>query len=70
MTCPGDTLVWVNTQSGVYHFQGDRYFGGTKRGKFVCERDADEEGDPPTHRGQSLSAGRSTLVSPVAGPAD
>ena len=48
MTCPGDKLVWVNTRSGVYHFQGEHYFGSTKRGKFICERDADAEGDRPT----------------------
>jgi hypothetical protein len=48
MTCPDDKLVWVNTRSGARHFQGDRYFGSTKRGRFICERDADEEGDRRT----------------------
>jgi len=52
MSCPGDKLVWVNTRSGVYHFQGERYFGSTKNGKFMCEREADKEGDRPTHNGQ------------------
>jgi hypothetical protein len=52
MTCPGDKLVWVNTHSGVYHFQGERYFGSTKDGKFICEHDADREGDRPTRNGQ------------------
>lgn len=52
MTCPGDKLVWVNTRSGIYHFKGERYFGSTKNGKFICERDADREGDRPTHNGQ------------------
>jgi hypothetical protein len=52
MTCPGDKLVWVNTQSHVYHFQGERYFGSTKEGKFVCEYVADKEGDRPTRNGQ------------------
>ena len=52
MTCPGDKLVWVNTRSGVYHFQGERYFGSTKQSKFMCERDADKEGDRPTGIGQ------------------
>jgi hypothetical protein len=51
MMCPGDKLVWVNTRSGVYHFQGECYFGSTKRGKFICERDADKECDRPTHNG-------------------
>jgi hypothetical protein len=52
MTCPGDKLVWVNTRSGIYHFQGERYFGSTKQGRFMCERDADKEGDRPTRNGQ------------------
>lgn len=52
MTCPGDRLVWVNTRSGVYHFQGERYFGSTKQGRFMCQRDADAEGDRPTRNGQ------------------
>ena len=52
MTCPGDRLVWVNTRSGVYHFEGERYFGSTKQGKFTCQHDADREGDRPTRNGQ------------------
>jgi hypothetical protein len=38
MSCPGDRLVWCNTPSGVYHFEGERYFGCTKAGKFLCEQ--------------------------------
>jgi hypothetical protein len=52
MTCPGDRLVWVNTPSGVYHFQGERYFGSTKTGKFLCQHEADQEGDRPRKNGQ------------------
>ncbi|MGI4795555.1 MAG: hypothetical protein ACRYG8_16065 [Janthinobacterium lividum] len=52
MRCPGDKLVWVNTRSGIYHFQGERWFGSTKEGRFLCEHDADKEGDRPTHNGQ------------------
>ena len=51
-SCPNDKLVWVNTRSGVYHFQGERYYGSTKQGKFTCERDANKEGDWPTRNGQ------------------
>ena len=50
--CPGDKVVWVNTQTRVYHFQGERYFGSTKQGKFMCEHDADREGDRATRNGQ------------------
>lgn len=38
---PGDPVVWVNTHSGVYHMQGDRYFGKTKSGTYLCKSAAD-----------------------------
>ncbi len=52
LSCPGDRMVWVNTRSGVYHYKGERYFGSTKEGKFVCEKDALREGDRATRNGQ------------------
>lgn len=52
LTCPHDRVVWVNTRSGVYHFQGERYFGSTREGKFLCERTARAEGDRPNRNGQ------------------
>jgi len=52
LACKGDNVVWVNTRSGVYHYRGERYFGNTKEGKFVCEKDALREGDRPTRNGQ------------------
>jgi hypothetical protein len=38
--CPTDTVVWANTRSGIYHFRGDDNYGTTKRGAYMCERDA------------------------------
>jgi hypothetical protein len=52
MSCPGDKVVWVNTKSGIYHFKGERWFGNTQQGKYMCEHAADAEGDRPTHNGQ------------------
>ncbi len=52
ISCPGDKVVWVNTRSGIYHFQGERWFGNTQQGKYLCEHEADREGDRPTHNGQ------------------
>jgi hypothetical protein len=52
MSCHGDRLVWCNTPSLIYHFQGERYFGCTKTGKFECEPDAIREGCRPTRNGQ------------------
>ena len=36
----GDTRVWVNTNSGVYHCPGGQYYGNTKRGEFLSESNA------------------------------
>jgi hypothetical protein len=52
MSCPGDQVVWVNTRSGIFHFQGERYFGSTQVGKFMCEKAALNEGDRPKRNGQ------------------
>ena len=51
-TCPMDIVVWVNTQTGVYHYQGMRWYGATKSGAFMCERDRDRIGARPTRNGQ------------------
>jgi hypothetical protein len=52
LTCPGDQVVWVNINSGVYHYPDERYFGSTKNGKFICEKDALREDDRSTRNGQ------------------
>ena len=38
-------LVWVNTETRVYHKEGSRFYGKTKQGKYVSEADAIKEGD-------------------------
>ena len=50
--CPKDTVVWVNTNSGVYHFKGQRWYGRTKNGAYECMKEANEEGDRATRNGQ------------------
>jgi len=50
--CPADTVVWVNTKSGVYHFKGQRWYGNTKEGAYECRKEADGEGDRATRNGQ------------------
>ncbi len=52
LACHGDRVVWVNTRSRVYQYQGERYFGSTAHGRFMCETDARREGDRPTRNGQ------------------
>ena len=38
--CGGDTVVWVNTRSGIYHFAGFSNYGTTKFGAYMCEADS------------------------------
>ncbi len=40
----GPGLVWVNTKSKVYHDSSDRYYGKTKEGKYMTEKDAQAAG--------------------------
>jgi hypothetical protein len=43
--CPSDTIVWANLAgSKAYHTSGDRYFGKTKHGAYMCLKDADQAG--------------------------
>ena len=42
--CATDTVVWANLSSKVYHFSGYRDYGNTKRGSYMCERDATQQG--------------------------
>jgi hypothetical protein len=37
--CPGDTVVWVNLDSKIYHYSSNRNYGHTKDGAYMCERD-------------------------------
>ena len=41
---PVKGMVWVNTSTKVYHYEGDRWYGKTKQGKFMTEDDAIKAG--------------------------
>ena len=41
----GHGLVWVNSDSHIYHKEGSRFYGKTKKGKYMTEADAIKEGD-------------------------
>jgi hypothetical protein len=48
----GPGLVWVNTETHVYHKEGSRFYGTTKKGKYVSEADAIKEGDRAAAKGR------------------
>lgn len=45
--CPSDTVVWLNTNSRIYHKQGSHWYARTRKGAYMCEADARAAGDRP-----------------------
>ncbi len=43
--CPADAVVWVNLPTNIYYRKGDKLFGATAQGAYICERDATAAGD-------------------------
>ena len=42
--CVGGAVVWANLDSKIYHFSGNKTYGQTKAGAYMCERDAQSQG--------------------------
>ncbi len=49
---PAKGMVWVNTATKVYHYEGDRWYGKTKSGKYMTEQDAIAAGYRASREGQ------------------
>jgi hypothetical protein len=59
--CPGDTVVWATlTRTKVYHLSGDRYYGKTRRGAYMCQKDAVKDGMHQAGRRSTTSTKSST----------
>ena len=46
--CPTDTVVWLNLPTGIYHYKGQHWYGNTKSGAYVCQKEANKAGDRAT----------------------
>jgi hypothetical protein len=64
--CPTDTVVWVNLGgSKAYHLSGDRYYGKTKKGAYMCQKEADQSGYHTAGGRATAAAGKSTSTEPT-----
>jgi hypothetical protein len=50
--CPADIVVWLNTPTGIYHFKGMRWYGNTRSGGYICQKEGDHAGYRATRNGQ------------------
>jgi hypothetical protein len=50
--CPRDTVVWLNLPSMIWHYRGQRWYGNTKHGAYVCEREAAASGARATRNAE------------------
>lgn len=50
--CPRDTVVWLNLPTMIWHWKGERWYGRTKHGAFVCEKEAKAAGARATRNGE------------------
>jgi NAD-dependent DNA ligase len=48
---PTKGMVWANVKSGVFHRDGDRWYGKTEQGKFMTEAEARKAGYRPAEEG-------------------
>jgi hypothetical protein len=38
--CPDDLVVWLDPPTRAYHYRGQRWYGSTKNGAYVCRNEA------------------------------
>jgi hypothetical protein len=51
----GNDLVWVNTEKHVYHREDSRFYGTTKKGKYMTEGEAIQTGNKAARLGRAAA---------------
>ena len=46
--CPDDVVVWVTLPAGIYNLPGERWYGSTRHGSFVCRAEGEQAGYRPS----------------------
>jgi hypothetical protein len=65
--CPADTIVWVNLGgSKAYHTSSDRYYGKTKHGAYMCQKEAEQTGFHAPGARASKTATKTTNTKPAS----
>ena len=54
-SCPTDSVVWANLRSKVYHASSSKSYGKTKRGAYMCEKEATSRGSMHRSRRRARS---------------
>jgi hypothetical protein len=50
--CPSDIVVWLNLPTMIWHTKGERWYGATKNGAYVCREEAAKEDARGSRNGQ------------------
>jgi hypothetical protein len=50
--CPNDIVVWLNLPTMIWHTKGERWYGATRYGAYVCREEAAKEGARGSRNGQ------------------
>jgi hypothetical protein len=45
--CPTDSVVWASAELHLFNVKGERWYGTTKGGAYMCRRDAEQAGYRP-----------------------
>ena len=42
--CQGDVVLWLDLRTKTWYYKGQRLYGNTKQGAYVCQKEAEAAG--------------------------